>query len=174
MRETKVEILKWCDMCAAATGDDDSVEQPLPVAATRGFIGSMRDEHAAARSPRLLDVCEMHAKQLDDLAALLHELPRAPEQPVKAVAESSTTRKVPCPVCQSEIARGQLAQHVWARHRNDVRPESPVGKCPQCPAIFDSPQGLAQHRKKTHGFDTLIEALAGVKGYKLTGREAEL
>ena len=46
--------------------------------------------------------------------------------------------------------------------------------CPECRAEYPTGQGLASHRRLVHDYDALSDALSGVKGYRLTGRERDL
>jgi hypothetical protein len=173
MREIK--IVQWCDMCE---GNDDEQLSLERSPATQAFTVGVIDSETQRPELHLIDVCDTHAKQFVELAAMLQRLPNptsknAPKLPALS-AKAAPVRKVPCPVCQAQIDKVSLVSHIWSNHRSDKRPPSVVGKCPDCPEMFEAASGMALHRRYTHQHSALIEVLSGVKGYKVTGREDDL
>jgi hypothetical protein len=130
-----------------------------------------------------LDVCDVHAKPLAELALFIADAPMIDKSEARKellaapkalpVGEKARIDYATCPVCANRIVRSSIINHVWMAHRKDARPAPPQGNCPDCGAYYEQPQGLSQHRRHEHGYDALISALSGVKGYKVTGRERE-
>lgn len=167
MRE--VEIKAWCDRCWA----DGERREPSAGQWTLAMITG-DNPHP---TPKVLDFCEACVKEVAALADLVEAaamLPtRATKAPTPLVRSPGKVRMVFCPVCRRETARASLVGHVWSIHRTDRRPEIAL-TCPECREQFDDPRGAATHRRIKHGFDAVVEALSGVKGYKVTGREGQL
>ena len=169
MRE--VEIKAWCDRCWA------DGEQREPSAGLWTLAMTTGDNPHP--TPKVLDFCEACAKDVAALAELVAAaalLPtRAGKTPVPVTKPPSPgkVRLVLCPVCRIETNRASLVSHIWSNHRTDRKPEVPL-ICAECREQFDDPRGAATHRRITHGFDAVVEALSGVKGYKVTGREGQL
>jgi len=169
----EVEIHAWCDACWAA----DETRTPSAGPWTVGLLAGDDGQRPALK---VLDLCEPHGKEVADLLELTH---RAGQPPTGARAAAApvarqpalpltATREVSCPVCQVGVKRNTLVGHVWKQHRGQ-RPEFP-GRCPECRAEYPTAQGLASHRRLVHDYDALSDALSGVKGYRLTGRERDL
>jgi uncharacterized protein YbaR (Trm112 family) len=167
MRE--IEIKAWCDRCWA----DGERREPSAGQWTMAVISG----DVAHPSAKVLDFCESCAKDvaaLAELVALSNTLPsKAAKAPEPQHRSPAKFRMVPCPVCRNEVNRSSLVGHVWSQHRTDRRPEMPL-TCPDCRETYDSGQGIATHRRLAHGFDAVVDALTGVKGYKVTGREGQL
>jgi hypothetical protein len=60
-----------------------------------------------------------------------------------------------------QVGRNTLVAHVWARHRTDARVDL-KGICPECKMRVETNTGLSAHRRSTHGWDALLDALSGV------------
>jgi hypothetical protein len=172
MREIK--IVQWCDMCE---GNDDEQLSLERSPATQAFTVGVIDSETQRPELHLIDVCDAHAKQFVELAALLQRLPNpTSKNAAKPPAAKQVVERVRvnCPVCQIPVDKVSLVSHIWGNHRTDKRPPSLVGKCPDCSESFEAASGLALHRRYTHKHSALIEVLSGVKGYKVTGREDDL
>lgn len=164
-------LIKWCDVC-----DLDGAKNE----ATRSFTIGMGNGDTAKPVPKVLDVCEAHADPLDDMMGLLatiEQLPTPSAPPAKSVAKGGKSHApqvsskystggdiIECQVCGMRLVRGGYVGHIWGKHRDEPRPEVPLD-CPDCGEHFDNHQGAALHRKHKHGYDTLAEALSGVKGF---------
>lgn len=162
------EIMAFCDSCWADGEKRSAATQQMTIAIAVGD-----NPHP---TPKVLDFCDVCIKNVAALAELVADSAVYPTKKTAvegAHGAPSKVRMVACPVCKVQTARASLVGHIWGRHRNDVRPEIPL-ICPDCNETYDSGQGIATHRRLTHGYDALTEALAGVKGYKITGREREL
>ena len=178
MRE--VQVNKWCDMCFRENENAEQPELALRVPATQSISIGIGIGDGTRPSVHVLDVCDVHAKPIAELAQFVAEAPligsesksselvRAPRA-ITALSHSRDTAR--CPVCAHDIVKSSLINHIWQTHRKDARPQPPQGQCPECGEKYDKPQGLSQHRRHVHGFDAYIDALRGVKGYKITGRE---
>jgi len=168
----EVEIHAWCDAC----WDDGETRTPSVGPWTVGLLAGDDGQRPALK---VLDLCEPHGKEVADLLELAHLVGQPPTGARAAAAPArqpalplQATRTVSCPVCQVRVKRNTLVGHVWKQHRGQ-RPEFP-GHCPECRAEYPTGQGLASHRRLVHDYDALSDALSGVKGYRLTGREREL
>lgn len=149
---------RWCDSCF--------LEDQAKVPAAHTFtVGASNGESRPAL--KVLELCERHAKLILDVQALLAETGQTPELSSRRPAPTAPTgqRLTPCPVCQRSVPRNQLVAHVWRHHRADRRPDH-HGKCPTCHEQQENGAGLAAHRRITHGYDALADALSGVKGYR--------
>lgn len=163
------EIVAFCDRCWADGERRESSKGQRTIAIAVGD-----NPHP---TPKVLDFCEPCLKDIDALGELVAG---SVIYPTKAVTTAPSTHSAPskvrtveCPVCALTTPRASLVGHVWNKHRNDLRPEIPL-ICPDCSEPYESGQGMATHRRVVHGYDALTDALAGVKGYKVTGREREL
>lgn len=189
-RELIQIINKWCDCCEREAQKIDGQDTlPIKTPAVATFVVGIGEGEGRKPSPRQVDVCDVHAKRIAELVDMISGAPGAVDlKPAKNTitnaalaavgrpipSNPSTARKVDCPVCKTEYARGSLVNHIWAAHRKDRRPELPTGVCPDCSARVPSAQGMGAHRRLTHGWSAVVEALAGVKGYRVTGREGDL
>ena len=194
MREMR--IMRWCDLCylEGKSADQDAVDGglvqesliPVQVEATESYVASCAAGEDKRPSLKMLDLCERHGKTFKELAELLgsNELAfPAPSAPAAAPGAApklgrppgsgvTTPERATCPVCKVSMAYGSLLVHIWNKHRaGETKPEQPR-RCPECKEPFE-PQGMSVHRKTNHGVDPLIEALRGVQGYVVTGRERE-
>lgn len=160
-------VLVWCDRCWARDETRVPSAGEWTVAAIEG--------NNAHPTPKILDFCEACATEVKELAGLVFESPILPNRHklVAPVMLSTKLRTVPCPVCRVEVNRASLVGHIWANHRTTARPAMPL-TCVECGATYESPQGIATHRRLTHGYDAVVDALSGVKGYKVTGKEGQL
>lgn len=147
---------RWCDSCF--------LESEAKVLAVSTFtVGACTGESRPAL--KVLELCERHAKMIQDVQALLAVTGQTPELLPKAPVAARPVNMQPCPVCQRETPRNAMVAHVWRHHRTDERPNYGV-TCPTCHEQQESGAGLASHRRITHGFDALADALSGVKGYR--------
>jgi hypothetical protein len=165
------EIVAYCDRCWADGERREPSKGQVTIAMMPGDVSHP--------TPKVLDFCETCLKEVAALAELVANSAVFPTKRTTATPAPTThsapskTRMVPCPVCRVSTARASLVAHIWGRHRTDVRPEMPL-VCPDCNEPYDSGQGIATHRRIVHGYDALTEALSGVKGYKITGKERSL
>jgi len=172
----EIQINKWCDMCYREGENTDQPGLPIKTPATHAInigIGIGENTRPVIHE---IDVCDVHAKPIAELALFINETPLA-VKPAAEIAPKRGTNPNPdvavCPVCKHGVTRSQIINHVWQSHRKDARPEPPKRTCPDCGVVYEKAQGLSQHRRAEHGFDALLDALSGVKGYKVTGRERE-
>jgi len=176
MRE--VQIVKSCDMCYHEYEGDG---EPPKIEATHTVKMAIALIESVSPPFKVLDLCDMHVKAFTELHSFINDVPLPAPAPAAPMAKPALfkapsgegNRMVHCPVCQKPNKRATMVAHVWQHHRKDLKPEAPVGKCPDCNEHYDSGQGMSAHRRSVHGYDALIEALAGVKGYKVTGKESE-
>jgi hypothetical protein len=165
MRELILKV--WCDLCAlerVSGGLDIAVNVEAKHTYT---LGAVQGESRPAL--KVLELCDTHDKVATDLIELLGQLGQTPELKTKPAPvapppverQGTAKRLVPCPCCRVETGRNTLVAHVWGRHRTDQRPDL-HGVCPECKLRVDSNTGLSAHRRSSHGFDALVEALAGV------------
>lgn len=164
------EIVAYCDRCWADGERREPSKGQMTIAMMSGDVSHP--------TPKVLDFCEPCLKEVAVLAELVAGsaiLPtrRTTAPTTGAHSTPSKVRLVPCPVCRASTARASLVGHIWVQHRDDIRPEAPL-TCPDCNKPYDSGQGMATHRRIAHGHDALTEALSGVKGYRITGKEREL
>jgi hypothetical protein len=173
-------IVLWCDLCWRESEEGDQL--PIKVEAVQSWTVACVAGDDKRPSLKVLDLCDPHGKAFDELSHLLNDRPlpliTPPPLPEPVKSHNPSGRPttggndpVDCPVCQISVAYGSLITHIWKRHRpGEVKP--PVPKmCPECRERFE-PQGMSLHRK-THGHDALLDVLAGVPGYVVTGRERE-
>lgn len=172
MRE--VIIKQNCDAC----WQDGELKTPSAGAWTIGIVAGESGRPAL----KVLDLCEQHTKLVTDLVALLADVELTPDKPgpeprlfdaPRRTTSPGNLRVVACPVCRQEINRSSMVGHIWSQHRTDRKPDQPP-TCPECREPYGNGQGMATHRRIVHGFDAVVDALGGVKGYKVTGREGEL
>jgi len=174
MRE--IQVVKWCDICFQEGNKQDTLFVEKAEATHTFTIGCIEGE-GSRPTPKVLDVCDVHAKQFADLIPILHEVGQLPQisqpSPPPAVAATKPLNelRVNCPVCDERVMRNTIIPHVWKAHVRTERPPIP-SVCPECKEKFQA-QGMALHRKANHGVDPLVEALTRVDGYKVTGRERE-
>lgn len=181
-------IIKWCDVCFLETHSSERDEPGLKLEATQSFALSAAEGDTKRPSLHVLDVCDVHAKPFLDLVQLMTELPLIEKTPTSnaSVAQlppskrpaavrhpSPSNMHSPCPVCQRTMARSSISAHVWREHRHQQPPKPAQGNCPECGLAVASGVALGQHRRHEHGWDSLIEALSGVKGYTVTGKERD-
>lgn len=163
------EIVAYCDKCWA------DGERREPSKGQRTLAIAVGDQPHP--TPKVLDFCEPCLKDIDALGELVAGSVIFPTRAVTTAPSThsapSKVRTVPCPVCQVSTPRASLVSHIWSRHRTDIRPDAPTA-CPDCSETYDSGQGMATHRRVAHGYDALTDALSGVKGYKITGKERTL
>lgn len=181
MRE--LVLVKYCDTCYREAIAQDPDSHPMQTPATREFsIAAIEGD--TKPTPKLIDVCDVHAKPYDDLILAIAQIGQMPtpakekelmaKKPLPPPTYTSPSKRhfVHCPVCAQGVNRSSLVGHVWAKHRTDQRPDAPT-QCPECKAHYDSATGCAAHRRMAHEFDALAEVLSGVKGFKMTGRESD-
>jgi len=156
MRE--LVLNKWCDTCYL----EEEAKVPVAFTFTAGVVLSENRPEL-----KVVELCERHSKPFTDLQALLAKIGQTPDVPAKAPAQPSgyPQRLMVCPICRAEYARNGMVSHVWRAHRTDKRPDL-NGRCPTCREQQDNGAGLAAHRRITHGYDALQDALSGVKGYQ--------
>lgn len=157
----EVVIQLWCDPC------DQAGEKVLAVGTwTVGVV-------QAEVSPGLhaVDVCEVHNKEMDQWFAMVNASPPFVRPDKPAVTSPAKPSKpadsfvYPCPVCglESSSLSGRIS-HVWNVHRGGRPPVPEV--CPECGVGQPTAQGMSAHRRSTHQYDALADALSGVKGYR--------
>jgi hypothetical protein len=171
MRE--IQVLKWCDICFQEANKEDGLFIDRTPAIGTFTLGCVEGE-GMRPTPKAIDVCEVHAKQFRDLIIILRESGQLPEPPPAPPTKSNNgDPMVTCPVCSERVTRNSLLPHVWGVHRHgEKRPKAPA-ICPECKEKYQ-PQGMSLHRKANHGVDPLFEALSGVKGYHVTGKERDM
>lgn len=109
-----------------------------------------------------VDSCAEHAKPFLDLAQFLSDLGR----PVKGKGTTQARDRAgdqgepeadrTCPTCGFvSVNRTAMRTHLRSAHDQSLA-EATGGQgqaldCPECGRTFDAPQGLAAHRRRTHG-----------------------
>lgn len=112
MRE--ITISKYCESCWLEG------EQRTPAVGS-WVIGIVPGE-SGRPALKVLDLCDVHANVVTDLAGLLAKTATVPipaAAPAKAPA-AGPKRSVPCRVCQLQVNRSSLTTHVWSKHRTDL------------------------------------------------------
>lgn len=175
MRE--VQIRAWCDFCWA--DGEQKVESTTAFAI--GVVQSM----TRGPMPKMLEVCDVHAKPLTELSEMVVKLPAfVPEKvtakPKMAVAAHSapsstlfdpdrvspSQQPLDCPICGVTLTqKGAVVGHVWSHHASIPKPESPT-VCPNCGERSRTAQGMATHRRFEHNYDALEDALSYVPEYR--------
>lgn len=163
MRSLKVEA--WCDYC----WQDDEAK----VEAVHAFVVGALESETTRPEIRFLETCEVHAKPVLDLIAVLGDA--APFN-VEATARTPVAaKKAPaaalapapgdwqCPVCHLWLVSNPVA-HIYNKHRPDPKPPQPA-TCPECGEARVG-AGMGSHRRSAHGFDAVADALSGVPGYR--------
>ena len=166
MRE--VIIQEWCDYCWQ--------DGEARVAATRTFTIGVADGEVPSPPLKLLQTCEPHSKDVSDLLTVLTQTAGLTDAPVTPAApKPASVRKAPsqqpieCPGCgETKNGTSSLVTHIWAMHRGETRPASPT-VCPDC-GLEDTAKNVGQHRKLTHGYDQIAEAMTGIKPFKAKAR----
>lgn len=150
---------RWCDEC----WHEGQLQNEASFTYTMGVV-----QGESRPALKVLELCEDHNKLAVDLMDLLKEIGQLPDFTQAKKTPASSTPAVPqlaCPVCGMAMAKTSLIGHVWSKHRTDRRPDQPRN-CPTCGEFIDNGTGMSAHRRSSHGFDALADALAGVKGYK--------
>lgn len=175
MRE--MQINNWCDICL-------NEEAPQQVRAVGCKTIGVADSEIKP-TPYVLDLCEEHHHQvgamLDALVKVGYPLtfdktgksipPQIVSNPQRkwsttlpaGQARISQSDRFICPIagCGKEFARYARIPHIYTTHRHEKRPDPPR-VCPECRMQFE-PSGMAMHRIRSHGYDPLAEACAGLK-----------
>lgn len=158
--------MAFCDLCHL---ENERVEAPHTYT-----IGVVAGENRPAL--KVLELCDTHDKVATELMALLATIGQPPDLKAKPAAANigRPPLDVPrgadgrpqgdCPVCGQTMARNGMVSHIWQAHRPDTKPPAPT-RCPECGERPGSPQAMAQHRRVTHGYDAVADALAGVPGF---------
>jgi len=146
------EIIAWCDVCL-----HDDIKQPARTLAPMTLDAS---------KPRVIDVCEVHEKEIvEPLRQLLAEF----GQPVESSSSSSRDEQHPCPIAscgKSYVSAQSLGKHLRSKHNTTLSDalagiDQPLPieaelqhQCPEpdCARGFSTPQGLGAHRNRVHGY----------------------
>lgn len=146
MRESYVVTDIWCDM---HEGDRES--------ATTTFTITMDEGKTHRSKPRVVDVCEVHAKPFRETLTFLRRLPHSDVSSNEEGGDNtrgSRPRDVTCP-CGSVVGRPSFPAHCVAVHH--VKPLTQPKKCPDCDYRHDEPHSMVLHRSGRHGYDHIVE-----------------
>lgn len=138
----EVVVRRWCDLCRAAEGGK-RVEALTRLVVMVGVDGQRKP------AARLVDCCEHHAAQLDELRLLVHKVGTPVEERPKE--EGSREGKVACSVCGQPMRPHSVIPHLVGSHGARM-PKQPT-RCPDCGLTAKSDAGMSMHRIRTHGYD---------------------
>lgn len=153
----QLTITDYCDPCFAEGQHSEAAEFNIAL----GELG--------INKPRTILLCERHRKEhYDGLRDLLRDY--GSTKPLDATPASSGRKKgrpstsdLTCSLCgHTSPNRAALASHTRNMHDQNlaVMEGQPANyECPECHNTFVRPQGLAAHRRSTHG----VEGATAVK-----------
>ncbi len=178
----ELKVYSWCDQCFAEG------EQRVEAA---GKFQMAIDPHDRGRPhrPRLLALCEQHAKPVMEMREMLIKLgvpvdqksadvkatpkattPKEPRPPQPTTVEQPTLPDVstgqdkihaPCPICSEVLRRTSIVVHLQGRH--GCRAVAQPKKCPECGGHFDPINSMLIHRRRMHDYDYLADVVATAK-----------
>jgi hypothetical protein len=151
----EVQVIAWCDGCVAELGDGEGdVERGTVALHLAVRVG---DSPGALSKPRLLDLCERHAKSLwEPLAALLDAYgslagdnrPRTPRRALARTPGDDVPRPWICLCGASYAGDSALRSHMANRHQMGATVRGVFGdECPLCEATSSR---LGIHISKAH------------------------
>lgn len=112
-----------------------------------------------------VDLCaECNDEIVGRLAKLVTTHGRAPDSTLSRVRPARVSQQEPteCPICDNGrlfFNKKSAVDHVWKVHVQLARPTQPK-KCPDCEYPHESGVAMSRHRRVSHNYDPMTEALA--------------
>lgn len=147
MRE--VIVKSYCDRCA----DDEH-----KVSAVSTFIIDIVVGESAHLVPRMLELCEPHAKEVDALRALIADRGQLPPHVGKPSPKPTTGKPVECPIpdCGHTTAnKHSMRDHLRMRHQTTysalgLSNHGQQARCAECGYLAGNGTGLSAHMRSKH------------------------
>ena len=154
MRE--VTISSYCDKCAA-----DGQREAATISFVVGIVVGERNRPQL----RVVELCEPHGKEMDDMRTFVVERGAAPDTIPAAPAPRGNkhpTAVGPCPACgHMSTSPKSMQVHVYRVHLHAEPPPSPT-TCPDCGQDFASPTACGVHRRVVHDRTSADDAYAAL------------